>query len=251
MAGALLGETYLVRRTDLWGTALTAAGGCCGAAAIAWIVVGAEPPAVGPTPPRFRWRLSLPAQAPWSLLLVSAGTGAVLLGLEVIWFRFLRLYVASTSTAFCVMLAVVLAGIGFGSIASSFVPDRVLPRGKLFPVLLLIAASATLLSYLFFPVPAFPLNVPGSDSAFSRQIGLLSLALMFPVAFLSGALLPAIVTCVQSEVPGRMNSTGLTMLFNTIGAAFGPLLAGFVLLPRLGFQSSLISCAAVYAGWLC
>ncbi|HYR43260.1 MAG TPA: hypothetical protein VER98_09565, partial [Terriglobia bacterium] len=59
---------------------------------------------------------------------------------------------------------------------------------------------------------------------------------------------PAIVICVQSEVTSRMNSTGLTILFNTIGAAGGPLLAGFVLLPRLGFQSSLIFCAAVYAG---
>jgi hypothetical protein len=36
-------------------------------------------------------------------------------------------------------------------------------------------------------------------------------------------------------------------LFNTVGAAFGPMLAGFVLLPGLGFQSSLIFCAAVYA----
>jgi predicted membrane-bound spermidine synthase len=174
------------------------------------------------------------------LLFVSAVTGALLLGLEVIWFRFLRLYVASTATAFSIMLAVVLAGIGLGSIVSSLIPDRVLRRRQLLPVLLLLAASATLLSYLFFPAPV--------GSAFSPQVGLLSLALMFPVAFLSGALLPAIVTVVQSEVTSRMNSTGLTILFNTIGAAAGPLLAGFVLLPRLGFQSSLIICAAVYAG---
>jgi predicted membrane-bound spermidine synthase len=248
MVGALLAETYLVRAYGLFGTALTAAGICCGAAALAWIVAGPEPMTIGQTPPRFRWRLSLGTQPPWRLLFASAGAGAILLGLEVIWFRFLRLYVASTSTAFSVMLAVVLAGIGLGSIASSLIPDRVLPRRQLLPVLLLLAASATLLSYLFFPVPVLPPNLPAFDSAFSQQAGLLSLALMFPVAFLSGALLPAIVTCVQSGVTGRMNSTGLTILFNTIGAAFGALLAGFLLLPRLGFQSSLIFCAAVYAG---
>jgi predicted membrane-bound spermidine synthase len=248
MAGALLGETYLIRACGLLGTALTAAGVCCGAAAIAWIVAGAEPVAVGQTPPQFRLRHSLATQAPWSLLFVSAGAGALLLALEVIWFRFLRLYIASTSTAFCVMLAVVLAGIGLGSIVSSVIPDRVLPRRQLLPVLLILAASATLLSYLFFPVPLHPPNVPTFDRVFAQRVGLLSLALMFPVAFLSGALLPAIVTCVQSEVPGRMNSTGLTMLFNTIGAACGPLIAGFLLLPRLGFQSSLIFCAGVYAG---
>ena len=247
MAGALLGETYLVRVCGLLGTALTAAGICCGAAVIAWLIVGAESVTAGKTPSRFRLRFSLGTKLPWSLLLVSAGAGAALLGLEVIWFRFLRLYVASTSTAFSIMLAVVLAGMGLGSIVSSLIPDRIVPRRQLLPLLLLLAACATLLSYLFFPVPVRPPNLPGFDNAFSRQVGLLSLALMFPVACLSGALLPAIVSCVQSEVTSRMKSAGLTILFNTIGAALGPMLAGFVLLPRLGLQSSLIFCATVYA----
>ena len=248
MAGALLGEMYLVRSCGLWGTAGITASVGCGAAAMAWMFGGAETGAVEKNPPRFRLRLSLVTLAPWSLLLVSAGTGALLLGLEVIWFRFLRLYVASTATAFSIMLAVVLAGIGLGSIVSSLIPDRVLPRRQLLPVLLLLTASATLLSYLFFPAPVLSPNLPAFGGAFSQQVGLLSLALMFPVAFLSGALLPAIVTVVQSEVTSRMNSTGLTILFNTIGAAVGPLLTGFVLLPWLGFQSSLIFCAATYAG---
>jgi spermidine synthase len=49
-------------------------------------------------------------------------------------------------------------------------------------------------------------------------------------------------------VASRMNSAGLTILFNTTGAALGPLLACFVLLPWLGFQSSFILCAGCYAG---
>jgi spermidine synthase len=248
MSGALLGESYLVRLFGLWGMALAAAGVGCGAAAMAWMFSGAKPVAGKESSPRFRSRITLVTPAPWSLLFASAGTGAVLLGLEVIWFRFLRLYVASTSVAFSVMLAVVLAGIGLGSIVSSLIPERIVPRRQLLPMLLLLAASATLLSYLFFPAPVLPPNLPASGIAFSQQVGLLSLALMFPVAFLSGALLPAIVTLVQSKMPGRMNSTGLTILFNTVGAAIGPLFAGFVLLPRLGFQSSVIFCAAAYAG---
>jgi spermidine synthase len=248
MTGALLGETYLVRACGLLGTAFVAAGACCGAAAIALTFAGTKPDTAERTLPPFRLRLSFEMRPPWTLLFVSMGTGAVFLGLEVIWFRFLRLYVPSTATAFSIMLAVALAGIGLGSIVSSFIPDRIAPRRRLLPVLLLLAASATLLSYLFFPVPVLSPNLPGANSAFSQQVGLLSLALMFPVSFLSGALLPAIATCVQSQVTSRMNSIGLTILFNTIGAAFGPILAGFVLLPRLGFQSSLILCAAVYAG---
>ena len=248
MAGALLGEIYLVEKFGLLGTAMTAAGVGCAAAVIAWTIATAEPARRGKARPRFQLRLSFGIQPPWRLLFVSMGAGAVLLGLEVIWVRFLRLYVASTSIAFSVMLAVVLAGIGLGSICASLIPPRLLPRRQLLPLLLILAASATLLSYLLFPVPAQPPNVPTFDRAFARQVGLLSLALMFPVAFLSGALLPAITTCIQSQVTNWTNSTGLTILFNTIGAACGPLLAGFVLLPRLGFQSSLIVCAAVYAG---
>ena len=248
MTGALLGEIYLVQSFGLLGTAWIAAGVGCAAAAIASVSAPAEPVPVRHAPTRFRLRLSLSRPAPWRLLFVSMGAGAVLLGLEVIWVRFLRLYVASTSIAFSIMLAVVLGGIGVGSVCASLVPHRFLPRRQLLPLLLALAASATLLSYLFFPVPVRPPNIPTFDSPFAQQAGLLSLALMFPVAFLSGALLPAVATCIQSEVTDRTNSTGLTIFFNTIGAAGGPLLAGFVLLPRLGFQSSLIVCAVGYAG---
>jgi predicted membrane-bound spermidine synthase len=247
MAGALLGEAYLIQACGLWGTALAAAAVGCGAAAMAWIFAGQQPATASQTRPRFRLRAAFKTPLPWRLLFVSGGAGALLLALEVIWFRFLRLYVASTSTAFAIMLAVVLAGIGLGSIVASLVPNRLAPQRPPLPILLLLAASATLLSYLFFPAPLVSPNLPAFDRAFWQQTALLALVLMFPVAFLSGILLPAIVTSVQSEVPGWMNSTGLTILFNTIGAALGPLLAGFLLLPRLGFQASLIFCATIYA----
>ena len=245
VAGALLGETYLIRTCGLLGTGLTAGCLSCAAAGTAWLFSGAKPMTVGQTPKRFL--LSLADGPPWNLLFVSMGAGAILLGLEVIWFRFMRLYVASTSTAFCVMLAVVLVGIGLGSVASNLIPHRLTTR-KLLPIPLLVAAIATLLSYLFFPVPVFQ----GRTNAFHieswQQIERLSLALMFPVAFLSGILFPLILTCVQREMGSRMNSAGLTILFNTTGAAVGPLLVCFVLLPWLGFQSSLILSAAGYAG---
>ena len=59
---------------------------------------------------------------------------------------------------------------------------------------------------------------------------------MFPVAFLSGVSLPMVITCVQHKIRNRMNAAGLTMLFNTAGAAIGPLLAGFVFLPPWDFN---------------
>jgi spermidine synthase len=237
--GAVLGEGYLVGRFGLPGTGLAAACLCLAAAAIAWISAGTLPARAEITPVQF----SLGIQVSWKLLLVSFGSGAIFLGLELIWFRFMRLYVASTETAFCTMLAVVLSGIGIGGLAASAISA---PRKSL-PLLLLLAAMATLLSYVFFPVPVLPADRKAFSIESWVEIVQLSVALMFPVAFLSGILLPVMVTCIQEAVTNRMNSAGLTFLFNTVGAAIGPIFAGFVLLPWVGFQSSLILSAVAYA----
>ncbi|MDQ6621859.1 MAG: fused MFS/spermidine synthase [Verrucomicrobiota bacterium] len=241
MGGALLGEFYLIGAFGLFGTAATAAGISCAAALVAVIVSGPEMAVTS------RQRLTSAALLPWRLLIISAGTGAILLALEVIWFRFLRLYVVSTNVSFAIMLAVVLAGLGLGSFLSSLVTDR----RRWLPILLLLSASATLLSYLAFRIPNNPPNLPTFTRAFALQTAFLSCALMLPVAVLSGALLPTIIASVQVQLPGRMQSAGWTILFNTIGAALGPLLAGFLLLPWLGFQTSLILCALAYAALAC
>jgi len=164
----------------------------------------------------------------------------------VIWFRFLRLYVASSPTAFATMLAVVLAGIGFGALAAGAIHRRSSPLNLLLPVLLSLAAIATLFSYLFFPGELIQARTSVFDLRW-WQIALLSAALMFPAALISGVLFPTIATSVQASVDDRMNSTGITTLANTTGAALGPLVASFILLPSVGYQSSLILCAAGYA----
>jgi len=181
------------------------------------------------------------------MLFISFGTGCILLSLEVIWFRFLRLYVVSTPTAFAIMLAIVLAGIGLGGLAAGMMHHRSARPNQLLPILLLLTAIAVLLSYLFFPGEA--VNTPGGAFSIASwpQIALLCLALMFPVSFLSGILFPTIVVVVQASVEDRMNSTGITTLFNTAGAAVGPLIASFTLLPNFGLQWSFILCAVAYA----
>ena len=115
VAGAVLGEGYLIAAFGLRGTTLAAGLASCIAAAVALFVAKFEASASALTWQRtFPLRLDVRYRLPWRLLFVSFGTGCILLALEVIWFRFLRLYVASSSTAFAVMLAVVLGGIGAG-----------------------------------------------------------------------------------------------------------------------------------------
>jgi spermidine synthase len=248
VAGAVLGEGYLIAAFGLRGTSLAAALASCVAAAVALFVAkfGAET-STGLLQRTFPLRVDVKYRPPWRLLLVSFGTGCILLALEVIWFRFLRLYVASSPTAFAIMLAVVLAGIGFGGVAAGAIHRRSAQLNQFLPVPLLLAAIAVLLSYLFFPGEAIRTPAGAFSLASWHQIALLCLALMFPVAFLSGILFPTIATRVHASVQNRMNSTGISALLNTAGAATGPLLASFLLLPGIGFQWSLVLCAATYA----
>ena len=253
MLGAILGEAYLIGAFGLYGTSLAAAAAVCIAAAIALLVARfgaaryvADFKGAGPSEhSRFPLRFDASYRPPWRLLFVSFGTGLILLALEVIWFRFLRLYVASSPTAFAIMLAVVLAGIGFGSLLAGAI-HRLSARLNLLPVLLLAATIFVLLSYLFFPGELIPAPIGVFDLRW-WQIAVLCVALMFPVALLSGILFPCIAAEVQASVADRMNSTAIMTLLNTIGATIGPLVASFVLLPALGYQWSLILCAVGYA----
>jgi len=243
VVGALLGEAYLIGAFGLRGTGLFAGLASCVAAAMALLL--ARSSGDMSLHSKFPLRLDASYRAPWRLLLVSFGTGCILLCLEVVWFRFLRLYVASSPTTFAIMLAVVLAGIGFGGIVAGVIHRGSGRLNDLLPVLLLLAAIAALLSYLFFPERLAQTRTGVFDLSW-RVVALLSLGLMFPVAFLSGILFTSLVASVQTSVGDRMNSTGITTLFNTTGAAAGPLLASFVLLPGVGYQWSLLLCTAGY-----
>lgn len=248
VVGAVLGEGYLIAAFGLRGTSLAAGLASCSAAAVALLITQIDGNTAALVPERtLPLRLGAKYWPPRRMLFISFGTGCILLSLEVIWFRFLRLYVVSTPTAFAIMLAVVLGGIGLGGIAAGVMLRRSARSNQLLPILLLLTAIAVLLSYLFFPGEA--VKTPGGafSLAWWPQIALLCVALMFPVSFLSGILFPTIVALVQADVGDRMNSTGITTLFNTAGAAVGPLIASFALLPNLGLQWSLVLCAVAYA----
>jgi spermidine synthase len=253
MLGAVLGEAYLIGAFGLYGTAVTAGATLCIAAAIALSVakLGAARYAglkITDPAPHSKFPLSFDAsyRPPWGMLFVSFGTGSIFLALEVIWFRFLRLYVASSATAFAIMLAIVLAGIAIGGLVAGTVFRSSRRSNQMLSILLLAAAILVLLSYLFFPGELIRVRTDVFDLRW-WQIAVLCIALMFPVAFASGMLFPVVAAEVQSCVGDRMNSTGLTALLNTTGAAIGALVASFVLLPVLGYQTSLICCATGYA----
>lgn len=163
-----------------------------------------------------------------------------------IWFRFLELSVWNTGTSFALMLAVVLAGIGLGSrVAGLWLRSH--PGGHgIVAAIAFLAGAATVIGYLTF---SSVIGQHGANVVFDpRGVLVISAALMFPVALLSGSLFTLTGTALQRELPSETLSTGLLTLANTVGGGIGALVGGFLLLPFLGIEYSLFLLAATYGG---
>ncbi len=223
LSGILLAEGLLIAMLGVTGSALVACLACLIAAAIA---LGIKLPAAPGTKEKFN--------PDWMSALAAALSGAILLGLEVIWFRLLLLHLRGTDSAFAYLLALVLASIAFGSLLSSIW----LQRHKSHKNLII---GIALLSALFVPIGYLALSLP-------INIWFRAALMIGPASLLSGALLPTIAALHTSGVQQASASTAWIWLANTAGATIGAALAGLYLLPQLGIQASLLLLGAGYLG---
>jgi spermidine synthase len=247
--GAVAGELWLIAPLGLRGTALFAGGLNVLAALLAWTLsrgsaAEAAPPQPSPDagPGHGRDRLD-----PRALRLLAAAflSGATLLALEVIWFRVLQLFLYGTTMTFAVMLAVILLGVGIGSLVASLWLRRDPARHRWLPAVAAAAVLATSASYaLFSPFyrgAAFFISQPDATLV-------LSLRLMLATSLLSGVLFTFQGAALRAELRGAGETAGHLTLANTLGAVTGALGAGFVLLPALGMERSIFALAAAYLG---
>lgn len=244
VAGALASELIFIRHLGLRGTGAAAASLNLGAAICALLLARSqarhpvEEPPCDPSVPTGVHRGK-------RLLVAAFLSGLALLALEVVWIRFLLLFVPGVSLAFSVMLALVLAGIAAGGLAAGRVRWGDLDRRPLVAVLPLAAGAVLVLCYTGFPAW---LGAAGTSSVRSTvEVFRLGIFLMFPVSFFSGMIFTAVGDAYHRESQaGEVRATGLLTLFNTIGAASGSLLGGFFLLPGLGMESSFHLIALIY-----
>ncbi len=239
VAGALAGEAFLIGWLGIRGSALVAASANGAAALLALAAAQRLDAATGPARECGR-PLSGRARA---FLAAAFVLGAVLLALEVVWFRLLLLKVHGSSLAFSIMLAVVLAGIALGGLVGS----RWLARS---------AAAARGVAALAFGsavlcVATYALHGTWLDAhpgVVYRWPAIFALAgpLMLPVAFLSGVLFTLLGEAIHREGTSETRAAGLLTLANTAGAMLGPVVGGFALLPLLGVERSIQVLAAAY-----
>jgi spermidine synthase len=248
VAGAVAGETLLVARLGLFGTAvvaaslsLLAAGGCLYLDRL-FPTASAAVPALSPG--------RRPAHAPRLARLLAAAClgGAILLGLEVVWHRFLQLFVFGTQLAFALMLATVLAGIGLGGLLAAAWLGRRPGAWSSAAAVALAGGIVTVLTYSALDPSRVPAGLAGNEIARTLWLsGLLSL----PTSILSGVLFTLLGAALREEVEGDVVAAGWLTLANTVGTALGAPLVGLGLLPWLGIENSIFLLALAYgaAGW--
>ena len=181
---------------------------------------GAAPAAVDPAPGR------------WPRLVAGlfALLGFTSLAAEILWSRFLTLLVHDTVYTWTITLTVVLLGIVIGSWLAGRLADRRQDPALLLGSLMGLAAVCTV-ALPFLPV------------SFWRGLGQGGwpfLVVLLPPAVFAGACLPAALRLVAASPRMVGLDVGRLVALNTLGGILGSLLAGFVLLPHAGLQTSLL-----------
>ncbi len=198
----------------------------------------------------FAWRLSRPMPSlavlftpvtpvnniPLTTLLAYAAIGAAALMLEIAWTRLFGMLLLRTEYVMAVILATFLLGIGGGSLLARYMRARYWLN-----LLPLLAALFALSSLWAIPALAAWAESSSFNSLFSAtfaQGGAVAL-LTLPVTLILGAWLPLLSARLGN---GKANGARLYGA-NSIGAALGALLAGFVLIPWLGTTGALVVAA--------
>ncbi|TNF92083.1 MAG: hypothetical protein EP297_14075, partial [Gammaproteobacteria bacterium] len=180
-----------------------------------------------------------------------AVVGASGLAYEVCWSRALGMVFGSSIYAFAVTLAAFLAGIAAGSLLirryiricnpgiNSYITGLLLLATVSYAVTALLPGMPDLLNGLF---------MRHTISSTWLLIGLLqaSILIMLVPALLLGAMFPLVVNALESgtkTIDGA--AVGRLYFTNTIGAAIGAFIAGFVMIPVFGIPVTVASTATL------
>jgi predicted membrane-bound spermidine synthase len=240
VAGCLAGELWLVGRFGLLGTgALAGLLDLIAAALAGWLSLRAGP-ASGPEEPA---AAAAPLAGSRAILAAAAICGGLLLALEVVWFRLIAQVGVSTQLVFATLLAIVLAGIACGGWLAAAWLRRDPDAARSAAALALGAGAATLCARIAVDRGLASTELITSAAGMAAR----AFPLMFPTSLLSGALFTLLGSALRRRIPDDAEAAGLLTLLNTLGALFGSLAGGFVLLPLLGVEGSLRWLGAGYA----
>ncbi len=179
-----------------------------------------------------------------SFLLLFAISGAAALIYEVVWTRLLTLHMGHGLAAASAVLAAFMGGLAAGAGAAGRIADRLPPRRALhiYAVLeLAVGALALVLPLALIAVRpllewAYADGNGGSTFAFVRLST--SVVLLSVPAACMGATFPIAARWIVRRASTAGRDAGGLYAANTLGAAAGAILAGFLLIPTLGLEGA-------------
>jgi predicted membrane-bound spermidine synthase len=167
------------------------------------------------------------------------GSGAAGLIYEIIWERLLELYFGVTMTSITLIVAAYMAGLGLGSLYGGRIAEKYKSTLMLYGLLELGIGLFGLAS----PTLIIQIGQATAGSPYWLVFVLSFLLLLIPT-FLMGMTLPLLSQAFIHRVDTAGQVIGILYGINTVGAAFGTLLAGYVLIGSFGFGGSIsIACA--------
>jgi spermidine synthase len=188
-------------------------------------------------------------QLTWLALPLLFGSGFCALIYQMVWTRELRLVFGASTAASSAVVAIFIAGLGFGGlwfgrrVERSASPLRFYARLEL-AIALLSALTPWLLDAVrtLYVWSGGSLRLGGFGSNVLR-LALASLVLL-PPTWLMGGTLPAMARAIEAESDRSRRAVALVYAVNTLGAVLGCALCTFVLLEAFGKRTSLqIACA--------
>src|SRR5262245_32909070 len=208
--------------------------------------LGQEPTAAPVTTPR---PVETSRNLDRAVLLVYAASGFAALAYEVAWTKTLAMILGSTNYAFTSMLTTFLLGLSLGSFVFGRIADRSRrPETVLAVVQLGIPVLALATIPILAALPQLFVNgfqkLQGSWSALELYRMALAGLTMFLPTILMGATFP-LVTRLYVGRKDTGNRLGRLYAANTLGAILGSFLTGFLLLPWIGRQNSILAATFV------
>ncbi len=177
-------------------------------------------------------------------------SGALGLGYQVLWSKFVLLFVGVSSWSYAIVLAAFMAGLALGSRAFGGLADRAGSPLRLFALLELgIGAYAVAYPMLVDAAGGLYLRLaaaPAGDVTSPRHLLLKAAvagALLVPPTFLMGGTFPALVrhAATSAGLIGRRASQLYAV--NAAGAVIGALAMAMAVMPSLGLRGSLMALA--------
>ena len=170
-------------------------------------------------------------QPSWMLpLMLISGANAFLY--EVLWTRMLTHVMGGSIYAFATMLAAFLTGIALGGgLAGKVAANR--ERAAVAFAFAQAAIGVLSVGVYAWIGPLIP------DTRTTYALALFAAAVMLPATVFIGATLPLSIRVLARDESEATAGTARIYAWNTVGAIIGAIMAGFVLIPGLGFEGSI------------